>query len=604
MGCGGSKKEAVAPKQITSSDHTPESQQSKPVTYPAVSQPSTHSDPPHVETSASPQRQESAHPKLADYSPTANYTVLVWAKQEDSLDPFAVPTIHRNDGTRQVTITPITVTSLDTAKIPRVIDAVLYVLKHKSEVPSAKDIYAQYKHVWLHMVQSTATGHEIDVFISETGAQILAPGEEYADKVLAADRDLHILLKTVFEKMDGDKSGFIDGRELVQAAREMKQEVSPQEVESALGEMDANKDSKVSFQEFRDWWKRGRQGAVSIHKTVGSWVERSSSLVPGSIRELNSLLHKRERLYQGSQSQIRLSFGGSFPTKMRFSLDFGSGKVRESFTIPLANTLNYTTKPTWFALFFPCKTATPDSKLTQVMDNFWHTGYEMVMNMCTDSAKIRSITGVNVNCVGNAIVLSSWLDTDDQYCEEFCSAFDQFTSLLDIPLDQSFHYDLTLGSSIEDLQSHPSDSFISTLLSRFQLQLKWTIWSKMVEIFVNSERRKRFASSEMGLMWLNLFEAVNVELEFEGLPGGVVGGGMTNGGFFGKFQRDVLVPLSFMPFYLETINQLLGNWIGEVEMRGKFLNVGFKVTFLCPDLKKLFESSSKSLPKKKQVSKY
>jgi hypothetical protein len=533
--------------------------------------------------------------------------VLIWAGDEEALEPFAASTISRRDAGREVAVTPLTVTRLQEASLPRVIDAVIYLIRDKSEVAQAKEVYAKYKHVWLHLVQSQAQGTEVDVFISETGAQILATGEDYIAKVLSADKDLHILLKTVFEKIDTDRSGAIEGRELVQAARELKQEVTPQEVEAALSEMDANKDSKVSFAEFRDWWKRGRQGAVSVHKAVETWAEKSSANVPGTVRELNALMHKREKKYQGSQSSLKLSIGPDFPTKIAFSLDFGSGKAREALTVDLANKLGYTTKPTWFAISLPCASPSPDPKLVKTLDGFWKAQFEMVMSMSADSNAMRSLMGISVNPIGNSVISSFWLNTDDDYCESLCRAMENVTNLLDIPLDQSLHFELNLATGIEDLQNRSSQPMMMTLFERFRLNLHWVMWVKMLEILVNSERRKRYSSGEHASLWLTMFEGLQMDLSFESLaslPEEMKAGGMTAGAFFTLFQRAVLVPLSFLPFYLDTINQLFANWTGKVEVTGKLLNIGFHASFLCPDLKKLFEASSKSIPKKKMVSKY
>lgn len=626
MGCGGSKREATAPQKM------PSSNPSQPVSLPVpakavnspppqpvpavpsqVSAPSSSSKPsetapiPPAKTAVIPAKQSGPDPKLADYAPTAHYTVLIWAAQVEALEPFAATTIQRSDAGREVAITPLTVTSLQEASLPRVIDAVLYLISDKSEVAQAKEVHAKYKHVWLHLVQSQAQGTEIDVFISETGAQILPVGEDYVAKVLWADKDLHILLKTVFQKIDSDGSGTIEGRELVQAARELKQEVTAQEVETALGEMDANKDSKVSFEEFRDWWKRGRQGAISVHKAVQSWADQTAAHVPGAVRELNALMHKKEKKYQGSQSSFQLSIGPDFPTKLSFSLDLGSGKAREGLTVTLASQLGYTTKPTWLAIVLPCTSASPDPRLVKTLDGFWKAQFEMAMSMSADSAVMRSLVGVDVHSIGNSVVTSMWLNTDDDYCDPLCRAMDSITNLLDIPLDQSLHFELNLATGIQDLQSRSSEPMMLSLFERFRLNVQWVMWVKMLEILVSSERRKRYFDGGHASLWLGLFEGLQVDLAFDslaGLPEDMRAGGMTAGAFFTLFQRAVLVPLSFLPFYLDTINQLFVHWAGHVEITGKLLNIGFKARLLCPDLKKLFEASSKSIPKKKMVSKY
>lgn len=65
-------------------------------------------------------------------------------------------------------------------------------------------------------------------------------------------------LKKIFENFDKDKSGFIDLKELSSVSKELGDELKPEEVSKIMKELDINKDGRISFDEFWDWWVYGR----------------------------------------------------------------------------------------------------------------------------------------------------------------------------------------------------------------------------------------------------------------------------------------------------------------------------------------------------------
>eukprot|EP00828_Plagiopyla_frontata_P002111 TRINITY_DN10145_c0_g1_i1.p1 TRINITY_DN10145_c0_g1~~TRINITY_DN10145_c0_g1_i1.p1 ORF type:complete len:451 (-),score=71.39 TRINITY_DN10145_c0_g1_i1:80-1432(-) len=69
-------------------------------------------------------------------------------------------------------------------------------------------------------------------------------------------------IKTVFKNFDKDNSGFIDINEIVLISKELGQEVKEEEVQRIFKDLDINKDGKISFDEFWDWWQFGRSNKL------------------------------------------------------------------------------------------------------------------------------------------------------------------------------------------------------------------------------------------------------------------------------------------------------------------------------------------------------
>jgi hypothetical protein len=63
------------------------------------------------------------------------------------------------------------------------------------------------------------------------------------------------VLRTQFEALDTDNSGYIDGDELQNLSKVLGEDLSEQEVEEAMHKMDTDGDGRIDFDEFVAWWQ-------------------------------------------------------------------------------------------------------------------------------------------------------------------------------------------------------------------------------------------------------------------------------------------------------------------------------------------------------------
>lgn len=63
-------------------------------------------------------------------------------------------------------------------------------------------------------------------------------------------------IRKAFDEYDKDGSGFIDKGELSVLARELGEELEPDELEEGMKTLDTSGDGKVSFEEFIEWWQQ------------------------------------------------------------------------------------------------------------------------------------------------------------------------------------------------------------------------------------------------------------------------------------------------------------------------------------------------------------
>eukprot|EP01047_Picozoa_sp_COSAG01_P056588 COSAG01_NODE_6435_length_3669_cov_1.367507_3_plen_574_part_01 len=67
-------------------------------------------------------------------------------------------------------------------------------------------------------------------------------------------RDMSAYLRQVFDSIDIDGSGSLDRDEVAQLSRNLGHELSPEELEAAMLEMDGDGGGEVEFEEFEDWY--------------------------------------------------------------------------------------------------------------------------------------------------------------------------------------------------------------------------------------------------------------------------------------------------------------------------------------------------------------
>jgi hypothetical protein len=77
-----------------------------------------------------------------------------------------------------------------------------------------------------------------------------------------------VSINKMFEKMDTDKSGFLEENELAAVIAEMGVEMSSSDVKNMMTDLDFNKDGKISPEEFYMWWLSGRKGTTGTMKQL------------------------------------------------------------------------------------------------------------------------------------------------------------------------------------------------------------------------------------------------------------------------------------------------------------------------------------------------
>jgi hypothetical protein len=103
-------------------------------------------------------------------------------------------------------------------------------------------------------------------------------------------------MKKVFKAFDTDNSGFIDSNELIQVAKELGRNLSNDELEECLKDLDQNKDGKISYEEFSRWWLSGRQG-------LSGWMRKLLSFKLNALKFVDSISGTLKETVQEASNQ-------------------------------------------------------------------------------------------------------------------------------------------------------------------------------------------------------------------------------------------------------------------------------------------------------------
>merc|ERR1712224_523416 len=91
-------------------------------------------------------------------------------------------------------------------------------------------------------------------------------------------------LRKTFDNLDQDNSGFIDKTELSALLKELEIPAGETDVKMALATMDTSKDDKISFEEFKNWFK---QAETRINNQIAEAFQQIDSDHNGFIEKEN-----------------------------------------------------------------------------------------------------------------------------------------------------------------------------------------------------------------------------------------------------------------------------------------------------------------------------
>jgi Ca2+-binding EF-hand superfamily protein len=194
-----------------------------------------------------------------------------------------------------------------TTVLPKVVDAVVLHLEAGTPSAELKDYFQQFEGV-IHKIAQLTSSDDLDSvsFATELGIRVTEKRGFTAQfpTFLALDAELTELIQRTLAEFDRDSSGSIDVRELNEISRQLGRQLSEAELHAALRDLDTSQDSKISLEEFTDWWKSGRQGKNQVMRSLTRGVAKVKHFLDNAHAEIVRLTEDAEEKYSNVKATI------------------------------------------------------------------------------------------------------------------------------------------------------------------------------------------------------------------------------------------------------------------------------------------------------------
>ena len=211
-------------------------------------------------------------------------------------------------------------------------DGVVYIASKNTDLDSIKAQNFKFKNVPNKFLIANEAVTETYHTAAELNLTILEAASAIPQEIYINEKKTHLLLKQVYRKIDADNSGYIEVKELRQANVEMGEQADAS-LTAEMAIIDVNGDGRITFEEFKGWWKKGRQGAKRARQILTSLAGKLSSRVPGSIKALGGIsgLLRDRRSNKLCEKKLHLKIGDDFTEgKLQLKFSAGTGIIGEN----------------------------------------------------------------------------------------------------------------------------------------------------------------------------------------------------------------------------------------------------------------------------------
>lgn len=338
------------------------------------------------------------------------------------------------------------------------------------------------------------------------------------EEIIKAETELSDLLKKVFNNFDKSGDGFIDINEIEVLCRELGMDVTRSEYKETIKGLDVNKDGKISFEEFIDWWKTGRQCSNILDSLIKVKLATSSffnSVVNSkyleSIKEKLETLKKEQRELVNSFVSINLDKVGSNPEIM-ISLDgYFGGETMDKLSKSYVNNFEGLKSSDFFVILeFKVKDPSKIDLLKKFLQTLTNNLNESLRHV---SRKIFSYFNSDMSIMvlkKDDHILCLSIKLKRVIKDELMSFENAFKHFLDEEITQQICLSFCMQGNIDKLKENPNALFVENFDLSSSLQIKSEILKKNLKVLLKKLKNlPRFLK-----LCLNSYAGSHIELNF------------------------------------------------------------------------------------------
>ena len=425
---------------------------------------------------------------LIDYSqtnkflPQREYKIYVWTSSRAFLrklfpERTLTERIQIQGNTVEVTF------RIYTSSAPILIDCVLFLMTKIEDFKEVYNLNLKYKYVWTQALISKVEHRNFKEISSALGISIFKLPSELFVKICQDDLKLFNLLREIFNSIDANHSGEIECTELFNAIQKIQDDITFEDISEAIARIDINNDGTISFEEFCFWWKKGRQGAVSLSEIALNWAKQLTLNVPDTKVLLKNITRNRACIEKKViKKEILIKVARIDKTRTEINIEIGKSSARERMLNELNNKLLLFSKDLWLII----KLSSKHPKTLPLMEKALKMAIEAVLDsfFCDliDGKKIKKAVTYTMHITNQELLIKFVLELSDNYLEPLNKLFNTLDDIFTSPLNDSLI--LRLKSSNTFLKIMTGGNLFESIGSAYEIKASTEYWSKYVNLFM------------------------------------------------------------------------------------------------------------------------
>lgn len=339
------------------------------------------------------------------------------------------------------------------------------------------------------------------------------------DELIRAQNEMDSLLRSVFNNFDKSGDGYINLDEMESMCRELGVDVTHSDFRETLRALDVNHDNKISFEEFCDWYKNGRQCSALMENLLLMKIATSSflnSCVNSQylqfIKDKVEYLKKEKRELISSFLSLNLETIRENPEILVSFDGYFGGEFKETISKSYVQNFEEGLKSTdiFFIVEFQLKDPSKAETLQKFLTN--------LTNMMMES--FRSVSRKIFAFINNDVSIKVIKKGSDTIClslkirksakVELLSIENAIQSLLDDEMTQKLSFSFCLSGDLEKVKQNPTGNFLDSFDPAGSLEVKAEILKKNLKLLTKFLKPiPRFLK-----FWLNSYGGSHINFNF------------------------------------------------------------------------------------------
>ena len=499
--------------------------------------------------------------------PYSHCNVLIWTKSPSEfleLFPEQHQRLRKSLG-NDLTFNLISIYSYSNTN-HMVIDVLVSFIRDEADLEKAKSLISEYSNICIHIAVSQTKFSNLGKLI------LVSEKEEIFNQVYEQQLNLERIMKKIFTDMSDNFNYTINQEELLEGLRRENPEISTQEIQNLMHQVDKNNDGTISFNEFSYWWKRGRQGKSSYLAWTKSWAERINHILP-----MMSEFSEHTNIDRGmSKKSIKINAKEGLVKKSLFTMRIGKSAKREEILRWPEDKLDLVISEMWIAF---AVTGKSESAVYQHLRTFEDMMNYIKFSLFSTSVRINEnleTLRTDVKACSNQILFSVSLDLMDEQKSSIFSTLNRIQQLLKSPSDDFVYMSINSDLSLCEMDSRDNKDFLASLGNGSVCidSEHWKGFSKAINV---SNKLEKLLKDFLSIEGESLFEGSCSELH----P-------------FTDYLKQMLKPISTLKTWVPMLEKVLTaieeSFEPKLTVFMRYLNFGVEIAIESQDLVKFIKN--------------